>query len=520
MSEVATVQGRSGGGRAARSMATFAAGQGYLLLGALSGFVATPLVLNWLGDTRFGAFRAAADWLGYLELVELGISGALPVLLARAWGEGDRNALHAAMVAGARAYAGIALLMVVSSIGLAAAVSTLIPVPASDRWDLARGCLVAALSFVTMPFYPFRALTEAQQRGYWVSGLFTARVLLIAALSVLLAWMAWGISGQFAAQVVGDLVLYLALFTLQRKSFPGLLTESFKSRASAEVRRELWKLSRPTLVMTICGRIGLLTDNIIIARLLSPGLVTAFYVTQRLVVIVLSGLQGVGASSWAALAELHAQGRRELFNRRLLELTRLVAILACAAVIPLVAYNRGFVTRWVGSGRYGGDLLTLVVGANALLRSVFTVWGFSINGTGHMGRLAPAVVYETVINLTASIVLTRLAGLPGPVLGTLIGLLTVRAWFVPGLLVRLFGISLGELARALTLPAAVAAPYAAAVWWFARAHGAAGYLGMLSEMSAAALIYLGLAWMVVLSKDERAAWRERADRLLRWQRSA
>ena len=108
MSEVATVQGRSGGGRAARSMATFAAGQGYLLLGALSGFVATPLVLNWLGDTRFGAFRAAADWLGYLELVELGISGALPVLLARAWGEGDRNALHAAMVAGARAYAGIA----------------------------------------------------------------------------------------------------------------------------------------------------------------------------------------------------------------------------------------------------------------------------------------------------------------------------------------------------------------------------------------------------------------------------
>jgi Na+-driven multidrug efflux pump len=53
--------------------------------------VSTPLLLAWLGDTRFGAFRAASDWASYIGLLELGVGGALSALVAKALGSGEKN---------------------------------------------------------------------------------------------------------------------------------------------------------------------------------------------------------------------------------------------------------------------------------------------------------------------------------------------------------------------------------------------------------------------------------------------
>ncbi len=78
--------------------------------------------------------------------------------------------------------------------------------------------------------------------------------------------------------------------------------------------------------MNLCGRVSLLTDNIVVSGLLSPALVTPFVLTQRLTSLAQRELQTIGNASWAALAELSAQGRKDVFSRRLLELTRVVAV--------------------------------------------------------------------------------------------------------------------------------------------------------------------------------------------------
>src|SRR6266571_2547119 len=78
---------------------------------------ATPLFLRWLGEEKFGAFRAASDWLGHLSIFELGLSGALAPLLVRAVGKSHR-AVRAVLGTGGRVYLGIALLMLASGAGL------------------------------------------------------------------------------------------------------------------------------------------------------------------------------------------------------------------------------------------------------------------------------------------------------------------------------------------------------------------------------------------------------------------
>src|SRR5262245_58697464 len=111
----------------------------------LVGFVTTPLLLRWLGPEPLGAYRAAADWAGYLALLELGLGSSARPLLAGPLGRGDRSSVVSALVACLRAYCWIAVLTSLATAGLAVAMPNLVPVGASLQSDLRCGLWLAAL---------------------------------------------------------------------------------------------------------------------------------------------------------------------------------------------------------------------------------------------------------------------------------------------------------------------------------------------------------------------------------------
>ncbi len=73
------------------------------------GLFATPMILHWLGDERFGAFQVATDWMAYLILLEFGLGGALMPLIALAQARRDERAVHDLMVTGVRSYTKVTL---------------------------------------------------------------------------------------------------------------------------------------------------------------------------------------------------------------------------------------------------------------------------------------------------------------------------------------------------------------------------------------------------------------------------
>ena len=86
--------------RARRSTLTLATGLVSSAVAAVTSFVTAPLLLYWLGAVRFGAFRAALGWFGFIGLLDFGVGGALQALLARALGTGDRIGVLAALRTG------------------------------------------------------------------------------------------------------------------------------------------------------------------------------------------------------------------------------------------------------------------------------------------------------------------------------------------------------------------------------------------------------------------------------------
>ena len=495
--------------RAHKSLLTFLSAQLLAAVTVLVGLIATPWLLRWLGDERFGACRVTADWFGYLALFEIGLSGALLPLLAEALGRKDLQLVRNTLVSGVRAYLTASVVMLTGGCALTAAITRLIPVHVANSADLRRGCVIALLGIAFVPLAPFRALVEAQQRGYWINTMLLLQSMLVTVAALAAAWAGWGISGQCLAISLGAIAMRLAVSVEAIREFPGRWIAALRQPPDAEISRRLRSLNWHTLVFSLASRVSLMTDNIIIAGMLGASAAAPFILTQRLAMLGQVGLQGIGNASWAALAELHALGETEVFNRRLIELTTLVTILGVAVLAPMAAYNRSFVIRWVGGERYAGELLTIIASLNAFMLAIFSLWGWCISGTSQIAEMTNAMMAQAVINLVLSVVLTNRLGLIGPVLGTMVAFLAVSTWYLPTLLKRLFGTSLRQLAIAIAAPLELGLPYAAILWWLARTREGRGLFQMASETAAEALLYLAACWLLILKRPERADWSER-----------
>ena len=471
----------------------------------------SPLLERWLNPARFGAARLLIDCQGYLTLLELGLGGALSPLLARAFARGDRDALKRSMAVASQAYLGISLATVVVGV-----LSTFFVLKlgkglsATDLLDFRTAWLIGLASFLTLGLIPFRTIVEARQHGYRINLMLTVQTLIITGLSLYFAKSGWGITGQSLAQVIGVWVFSIAVTASVLWGDPGLI-RSWVTKTDRQTRQSLGTMSAAAFAINLSGRVSLMTDNLVVGPILGTSLVTTLFLTQRLATLVATLLGGISTSIWAQLADLHARGEFENFRRRLVELSRLIAILSMTALAPIVVYNRHFVRLWMGPDfAYGGDLVILIAAINAFLQAQLALWGWCFSGTGQMQKVVVTSVVAAVVNIVASITLTYTFGLVGPLLGTSFSFLTVGIWNFPLLLKKVFGVSLRDLAAAVGGPLAAGVVFALGLAWLTQGHTPRGWAGLMIEMSLAAAVYLGIAaTLIALDEHERAIWRLR-----------
>lgn len=503
--------------RGARSLVTFASGLVYTLVTVLLGFIATPLLVRWLGDTRYGAYRAAQDWFGHLTLLDLGLGGALAPLLAVTLAR-RREKLPLVLRTAVYAYARVAGLMLLASLPLALLMPHLVRVGPALRHDLILGSLLGMAGALLLPLYPYRQLLEAAQHGYWINFFLLAQALFTVGLALVLARAGWGIAGQFAALTAGVLLSSLAFAWRARKILPIPAWGRPDPTTLAQLRRQQW----PAWILSLSGRVQLLSDNMIVAALLSPAAVVPFFITQKLTALGQREAQRLSGASWPALAEMHARGELPLFRRRLLELTRLTSVAGCLLMLPVALFNREFITAWMGARYYAGFSLTLFAALNAVLQSLLTVWQYCLDSTGEMRRVVPLAAAQGTLNLAASLLLTWRLGMIGPVLGTTVAFAGIGLWRFPVLLRRSFQVSPFRLLWALILPAGLALLVGLPGWLWARQFPPLGILASLLHMAAIACVYGLLAWFLAFNREMRrdqARWLAAATARLRPWRS-
>lgn len=506
--------------RTARAFSTYVSGVGLTGFMLVASFVSTPLLLRWLGESTFGTFRLAWDWLAYLALLEFGLSGALPPLLARALAREDEAGVRALMATGVRAYGRVLVrTLVVGSVAVAV-LPPLLELSPEDSRDLWLGGALWLLGSFFLPLAPMRALADASQRGALVNKALFLQSFLIILANLAFARMGMGLTGQFLSVTLGAALFHGVMTASALRHHPGLLSRSALAQVDKEAEQSLRQLNGPMMVHNLTGRVGLLTDNIVVALLLEPALVVPLVLTQRLIGVVQTQLQSIGNASWAGLAELLARGEKERFRERVVELTQLIAVLAATVLAPLAALNSDFVRLWVGGQHDAGLLVTASACVNVFCLALTSFWGWCFGGTGQIARLLPVQVAWAALNLVASVVLTHLLGIAGPVLGTLVSFLGLSFWLTPVWLQRTFQIPALSLLRAALMPLLYALPYAAGVYLLARRFPPPNLLVVGVAGGAAGLGFAALWWFFGFNEQERTRNRERLEHVLRRRRLA
>lgn len=486
--------------RTRRAVLSFSTGSLLTLVALIVGFVTTPYLLKWLGAERFGAFRAASDWFAYLALLELGLSGSLLALLAKAVANASENEIRTVIAAGLWWYLRLALVMMAIGLVLAVFITDLIPVTPSLHSDLRRGTLTGLIGFSLVALgTPFKLLIESRQRAYWINGLLLVQSLVITGSTLLLAYHGWGITGQFLGVVAGAVIFNVPLVWSGLRKYPGIIRTTLLGRPDATTQVEIRRLNVPTFLFNFASQLSLQTDTIIVSIVIGPASVVPLFITQKLIVMLQGQMQGIGNASWAAFAELHLKGQFETFNDRLVELTSFVAALSVSALVPIAIYNRHFVELWVGAQHYGSDAVSFVSAANAFLLSLFSLWGWCFSGTGRLPLLLPAFLAQTLINVTLSVYLAHTVGIVGPLVGSFAGFVGVSLWYLPKLLAEQFRTPIIPLVTAVVAPVALAIPYGLALWWIADRYPPNGWLILFGHVGSSISAFLLFGWPFILN---------------------
>ena len=497
--------------RVRRSLLNFGTTALLMLVTTAVSLPATRWLREWLGDSLLGGAKVVNDAFGWLTLLELGLAGAIGPLLARAIGQGDHRTMQETIAAGARVY--FCLVLFIMALGLA--IAPIVPrfaqgLTASELVDLRHAWILQLAAFATLVSLPLRSIVEAKQLGYVINILLLIQSLLITGLSLVMARAGWGLTGQAASQVIGGWVFSLALAVGVFRTHPGLLRAIFTMRTRPETRRALRNLSLPSLVINLAGRLSVMSDSLFVGALRNTEKVTMLVLTQKLATQGQMILQAVGSASWVALAELHAQGQIETFNRRLIEMTRMVAVLAVIGFVPAIAFNHAFVRLWQGPAfGYGGDAVIVLAAINALLLAEQSLWAWCFSATGKIGRVIPISVFAAIVNATGSYFMTLRLGLIGPLIGSAVAFVTVGLWALPWLLRRTFGTPPAALLRAVAVPFAVGGIATWGLRMLTLHHEPVTWIGLAVAMSLTALVMAALSAVVLLTPEDRTLWRQR-----------
>lgn len=426
---------------------------GYLqfALALVSGIVLVPFVLARIPTEQYGVWLAFGELLAYSSMVDLGVVGVLPWLIAEHDGRGDRDGIRALMAGGAAFSATAAVAFVALSLLAFRIAPSVAHLTAHQRASVAGPLLFLVIATgVSLPLRTFQAAVVGLQDVSFAGALSVAQVGLNVALTVGLLLAGKGLYALAAATALPNVVVGLACATRLAATHPELL------------RR--WHLPPlPTLrAMTAQGigswtaglgwRMVAASDSIVVLSVIGPAAAVVYAMTFKIGTVAMQMSWQLPDSGLVGLAQLKGEGRPERVREVTVSLLRLVLITSGAVACGVAAFNPGFVTLWVGSARFGGLVLNALL-AGVVLSHSLGHGLFATSATlGTRVQAGWAALAQGAVNLAAALVLGRAFGLPGvaaaAILSTVLVAYPAGVWMVR----RTTGIGQGALWGSVLAP--------------------------------------------------------------------
>jgi O-antigen/teichoic acid export membrane protein len=408
-----------------RSSAVWSAVFGYLiiLVALVRNVVLVPVYLGHIPLDEFGAWMASGGALVQLFLIDFGLAGTLMQRVSTQVGSGAWAKLGHTL--GSGMLLSLLLATFLTSLALAWSGHSHLFVTLSPE---AAGRVLACfrLAILTGGISIFTASTLGLLRSFLMS--FTAGLLSVLADLFSIVVTVWLLLAGFG--------LYALAFGLLARALLLLLTSAVA--LGIEVRRHRvvrWGVGRDDLRSLLGGlfywffasiaiKVQTQANTVAVAYALGPRVAATYGLTVRAHETVQTLITQLAHAVAPSMAHLIGSGNTARFREVTNRLLPVLAALAAIGLAVTVACDRSFVSLWVGTSLYDGNLTSGFMAA-AIWVSVLGYVGYdSLQARGEFRTIAIVYVATAVLHVVLLFALTRFGAFGAPVAS----LVSALAW--------------------------------------------------------------------------------------------
>jgi O-antigen/teichoic acid export membrane protein len=358
---------------------------GYLSIAINIAYTAAsvPLALHYLGKEQFGLWALAQQIMGYLILLDLGVSSAVSRFIADLKDDVNSGTYGSLLLAGAIVFAIQGLLIAIAGVAFAFFAPALFAVPEDLAGDFTNvltiitslAGLSVALRSLGAPLWAFQRLDASYGLGSFT--LLTSFAALWSGFH-----LGWGIYSFAFAGIPAAILCPIITFLICRKNgfYP---SSGHWGRPNSLLVRKIFSFGQDVVWVAMGSQLVNASQLMILSRVVDLNAAATFAIGTKLFTMGQQLTGRIIESSAPGLTEMFVRGDTARFNLRFSNIFSITAFLSTLGAAGLIAVNTPFVSFWT-SGAVHWDLVcdTLLAGlliATSLTRCLISAFGLAGN---------------------------------------------------------------------------------------------------------------------------------------------
>jgi O-antigen/teichoic acid export membrane protein len=395
---------------------------GYLAIAINIAYTAAsvPLALHYLGKEQFGLWSLAQQIMGYLILLDLGVTSAVSRFIADLKDDVNSGSYGSLLLAGAIVFAIQGLLIAIVGVVFSFFAPALFAIPEHLAGDFTNVLIIiTSLAGLSVALRTLGAPLWAFQRMDISYGL--GSLSLLSSFATL--WggfqMGWGIYSFALAGIPAAIFWPIITLVMCWKSgfYP---SAGHWSRPTLPLFRKIFSFGGDAIWISLGSQLVNASQVMILSRVAGLDVAATFAIGTKLFAMGQQLTGRIIESSAPGLTEMFVRGDTARFNLRFDNVIALTTLLATIGASALIAGNTPFISFWT-SGTIQWNLLSDCILAALLLATSFSRCLISLFGiAGNMRPIRHIYFIEGCVFIAAAIPAASRFGIGGLLIASLV----------------------------------------------------------------------------------------------------
>ena len=388
---------------------------GYVVTNIINSIILLPFYLKKIDASTLGLWLATGNILAWMTLVDPGVGDILQQKIAELRGKNNSEEIGKTIGSGLVAAAGILLISVIAGFIFFFLIGTIINKDVTQYPNLQMALLITIISTgMSLVSFSVSGINQGLHNASQVAISSILANILFLVINLILLNLEFGVISIAFANLCRALFINIYNFSALKVV---VNKENIRIKFITDHFKSFVKIFSFTSLASIIGGLSSSMDTIVLARFISPAMITIFEVNKRPIQLTQSM---VGRHSVALMPLVsHARGsddREGIINLISIQFKYYSYVALFIAIIFCFEY-KDLISAWTGTGKYAGNTIVYLLVANFL----FGLIGYFMS---NMGYALGDIKVNSLVNISRGIGIGILLYVVGKSYG-IIGILSV-----------------------------------------------------------------------------------------------